>query len=142
VTVRRHLYTPREAAQRMGISYPTIKKWILEGKIKTTKTPGGHHRLAPEYIKELSEQQNRPPLAVPESYPSITGINLLSGHVVSVRIEGLLAEIVLAIGDQRVTAIITAEAATALDLKAGDAASALIKSTDIMVGLPGKQEER
>jgi excisionase family DNA binding protein len=41
----RQILTPREAAQMVGISYPTIKKWILKGAIKTVKTPGGHHRL-------------------------------------------------------------------------------------------------
>jgi len=51
----------------------------------------------------------------------------------SVRIEGLLAEVVLQIGDAQVTAIITAAAARELALKKGDNAAALIKSTDVMI---------
>ena len=43
---RHQLLTPREASRMLGISYPTIKKWILEGKIETVQTPGGHHRLS------------------------------------------------------------------------------------------------
>ena len=35
---------PREAALRLGISYPTLKKWIYSGKLHTVTTPGGHHR--------------------------------------------------------------------------------------------------
>ena len=34
------LLTPREAAKSIGISYPTLKHWILAGKVKTVKTPG------------------------------------------------------------------------------------------------------
>jgi len=52
---------------------------------------------------------------------------------VSVRVEGLLAEVVLAVGDNTVTAIITANAVRDLQLKKGDTAAALVKSTDVMI---------
>jgi molybdopterin-binding protein len=47
--------------------------------------------------------------------------------------EGLLAEVVLDIGSAQVTAIITANAVRELQLKRGDTAAALIKSTDVMI---------
>lgn len=34
------LYTPRDAAERLGISYPTIKQWLYRGKLRAVKTPG------------------------------------------------------------------------------------------------------
>ena len=34
-----------DAAEMIGISYPTIKQWIYDGKIESVKTPGGHHRM-------------------------------------------------------------------------------------------------
>ena len=37
---------PKEAAMRLGVSYPTLKKWIYSGKLHTVTTPGGHHRIA------------------------------------------------------------------------------------------------
>jgi len=55
------------------------------------------------------------------------------GKVVSVRIEGLLAQVVLAVGEQRINSIITAEAARELGLKKGMTAAALVKSTDVMI---------
>jgi len=39
------LVTPRQAAEKLGMSYPALKHWILAGRIKTIKTPGGHHRI-------------------------------------------------------------------------------------------------
>ena len=63
----------------------------------------------------------------------MSGRNQLAGKVVSVRIEGLLAEVILSIGDTSVTAIITANAARELQLRKGDTAAALIKSTDVMI---------
>ena len=134
MSAQRQLLTPREASRMLGISYPTIKKWILEGKLKTVKTPGGHHRLNLASLRPFLElDATRPETESRERYRRVSGRNQLAGTVVSVRIQGFLAEVVLAIGDTNVTAIITAEAVKELQLKKGDAAAALIKSTDVMI---------
>ena len=126
--------TPREAARLLGVSYPTIKQWILSGKLKTTQTPGGHHRIAEKALKPFLAKDNAKPAAESrERYRRVSGRNQLAGKIVSLRIEGLLAEVVLAVGDAHVTAIITASAARELQLKKGDTAAALIKSTDVMI---------
>jgi excisionase family DNA binding protein len=39
------LHSPREAANILGISYPTLKQWIYKKKLRTVKTAGGHHRI-------------------------------------------------------------------------------------------------
>ena len=134
MTMEKQHFTPREAARLMGISYPTIKKWILSGKLKTTQTPGGHHRLSESSLKSyLAADKLKPESVSRERYRRISGRNQLAGKVVSVRVEGLLAEVVLAVGDTHVTAIITAGAVQELRLKKGDTAAALIKSTDVMI---------
>jgi len=128
------MLTPREAARLMGISYPTIKHWILTGKLKTSRTPGGHHRISEATLKPfLAKDREKPAAESRERYRRVSGRNQLSGKVVSVRIDGLLAEVVLAIGDVRMTAIITADAVRELQLKKGDTAAALVKSTDVMI---------
>jgi molybdopterin-binding protein len=124
------LLTPREAAAKLGISYPALKHWILAGRIRTVKTPGGHHRIPLESLDEFL-----PPSAKGPS-PRISGRNQLLGTVAEVVIDGLLAKVVLAVGGQRVTAIITADAANELDLKPGDEAFALIKATEVMIARP------
>jgi len=47
------LLAPREAANILGVSYPTLKQWIYRGKIKSVKTPGGHHRVPESEIDRL-----------------------------------------------------------------------------------------
>lgn len=121
------LLTPREAAAKLGISYPALKHWILAGRIRTVKTPGGHHRVPLDSLEEFL-----PPAAKGTS-PRISGRNQLAGTVVEVTVEGLLAKVVLAVGGQRVTSIITADAAKELALKPGDTAYALIKATEVMI---------
>jgi molybdopterin-binding protein len=128
------MLTPREAARMIGISYPSIKQWILSGKLKTVQTPGGHHRIAQSTLKPfLDKDKSKPSAESRERFRRVSGRNQLAGKIVSVRVDGLLAEVVLAIGDSRVTAIITASAVRELQLKKGDAAAALIKSTDVMI---------
>ena len=128
------MLTPREAARLLGISYPTIKQWILNGKLKTALTPGGHHRIPESSLKPfLAKDRTKPSTESRERYRQVSGRNQLAGKVVSIRIEGLLAEVVLAVGDAHITSIITANAVRELRLKKGDTAAALIKSTDVMI---------
>jgi molybdopterin-binding protein len=129
-----NMLTPREAAHLIGISYVTIKQWILTGRLKTVTTPGGHHRIAASSLKPyLTKDSAKPAAESRVRYRRVSGRNQLAGKVVSIRVEGLLAEVVLAVGDAKITAIITAEAVRELQLKKGDTAAALIKSTDVMI---------
>ena len=130
------LFKPREAAQMLGISYPTVKQWILQGKLETVVTPGGHHRIAESALKPLLPKDGKGDKRESrERYRKVSGRNQLLGKVLEVKIEGLLAKVVLQVGDGRITSIITADAARELGLKKGDTAAALIKSTDVMIEL-------
>jgi len=129
-----NLLTAREAARLLSVSYPTIKQWILTGKLKTVKTPGGHHRITETSLRPFLVKDRMKPVAESrERYRRVSGRNQLAGKVVSVSIDGLLAEVVLAVGEAHITAIITANAVRELRLKKGDTAAALIKSTDVMI---------
>ena len=129
-----HMLTAREAARLLGVSYPTIKQWILQGKLTTAKTPGGHHRIAESTLKPfLAADAKKAPRTSRERFRRVSGRNQLAGRITSLHIEGLLAEVVLSVGDASVTAIITASAARELQLKKGDHVAALIKSTDVMI---------
>lgn len=134
MATRNQMFTASEAARLIGVSYPSIKQWILSGKLKTVQTPGGHHRIAHSTLKPFLEKDKEKPSAISrERFRRVSGRNQLPGKVVSVRVEGLLAEVILAVGGSNVTAIITASAVRELQLKTGDTAAALIKSTDVMI---------
>jgi molybdopterin-binding protein len=128
------LLTPREAAAALGVSYAAIKQWILHGKLKTMKTPGGHHRVPQSALKPLLKSSpGSSRIASRERFRTVSGRNQLVGKVIEVKISGLLAKVVLAIGDQQVTAIITADAAREMQLRNGQTAAALMKSTEVMI---------
>jgi len=128
------LLTPREAAAEIGVSYATIKQWILTGKLITTKTPGGHHRIPQSALKPLMKSTPAPPNTQSrERFRNVSGRNQLVGTIVEVKIQGILAQVVLAIGEQRITSIITADAAREMQLRKGQTAAALMKSTSVMI---------
>jgi molybdopterin-binding protein len=131
----RKLLAPREAASILGISYPTLKQWIYRGKIKTAKTPGGHHRVPESEIDRLFPQKfERGELELRRgSFRKISGRNQLVGRVVSLKFDGLLAQVTMSIGEQHITAIITSDAAKEMRLKVGERAAALVKSTEVMI---------
>ena len=129
------LLAPREAANILGISYPTLKQWIYRHKIKTAKTPGGHHRVPESEIDRLLPKKlERGAIVLRRgNFRKISGRNQLIGRVVALKFSGLLAQVTLAIGEQRITSIITADAAREMRLKPGERAAALIKSTEVMI---------
>ena len=129
------LLAPREAANILGISYPTLKQWIYRGKLKTAKTPGGHHRIPEsELDKHLHIAAKRMPLPQRRAqFRRISARNQLIGRIVEIKVEGIMAQVTLSIGGQQITSIITADAVRELRLEKGQVAAALIKSTEVMI---------
>ncbi len=129
------LLSPREAANILGISYPTLKQWIYHGKLKTAKTPGGHHRVPESEIDRLIPKKlERGDITLRRgNFRKLSGRNQLVGRVVAIKYGDLLAQVTISIGEQHITAIITADAAKEMRLKVGERAAALIKSTEVMI---------
>ena len=145
--------TVREAARRLGVSYPTLKQWIYKGSVRTTRTAGGHYRVSeteidrllapkgPRVGKQSKSLRPRGPIV------ALSGRNQLRGIIEEVRVEGLLAQVRLRIGDQMLTAIITRDAVDELRLRRDDEALAILKSTEVMIArqadrLPGGRKAR
>lgn len=129
------LFSPREAAQVLGISYPTLKQWIYKGKIRTVKTAGGHHRIPEQQIDQFlyraSEGGDVRERRI--NFRKVSGRNQLIGRVTEIKTQGLMAQVTLSIGGQRITSIITADAVREMRLQKGQTVAALIKSTEVMI---------
>lgn len=132
-----NLLTVRAAATRLGVGYSTLKQWIYQGRVRTTTTAGGHHRIAEAEIDRLTAPQRPPSPARRASsgglIVALSGRNRLRGFVEEVRTDGILGQVRLRIGDQVLTAVITADAIQELKLKRGDDAIAIVKSTEVMI---------
>ena len=142
------LLTVRQAAGRLGVGYSTLKQWIYHGRVRTRTTTGGHHRIPEAEVDRLLAPSTLPPgrartkrgragvstgPGVPGVIVALSGRNQLHGYVDEVRVQGLLAQVRLRIGDQVLTAIITRDAVDELKLRRGDDALAIVKSTEVMI---------
>ena len=137
------LLTVRTAADRLGVGYSTLKRWVHAGRVRTTRTQGGHHRVSESEIERLLARQQpeaRRRVRTPDPDESLGGLsarNRLYGFIEEVRVDGLLAQVRLRVGDQSLTAVVTADAVRALKLRRGDDAIAIVKSTEVMIATSG-----
>jgi molybdopterin-binding protein len=142
--------TPREAARRLGIGYSTLKQWIYQGSVRTTRTRGGHHRIQETEVERLlagGDAPTPPPARrrSSASSPAVVALsprNQLPGIIEEVRTDGLLAQVRLRVGDYVITAVITKDAVESLRLRRGQPAIALIKSTEVMIGCEPRDERQ
>jgi len=124
-----------EASRELGVSYPTLKRWIYERKVSAVKTPGGHYRIPRSEVERLTHTRDSRSGHRPyrTDLSAISGRNKLLGVVTEVKSDGLLAQVTLDLGGQSVTSIITRAACRELGLKKGTEAVALIKATEVML---------
>lgn len=121
----RQLLTANEAARRLGISLDTLRRWDRQGRISVERD-AANRRLVP-----LSEVER---LRGPADTADLSARNRFRGVVREVRVEGLLAQVVLDTTEPaRVVAVITREAVEQLGLEPGMPATALVKATSVMV---------
>src|SRR6266478_8914091 len=102
----------RDAALQLGISFPTIKQWIYKRKIRSIRTAGGHHRIPQSEVDRFlfrTRAKTAPERTL--TMRRLSGRNQLVGRIESVRVSGLMAEVVISIGEQHITSIITARSA-------------------------------
>jgi molybdopterin-binding protein len=124
----------RDAALQLAISFPTIKQWIYKKKIRSVRTAGGHHRIPESEVDRLLfRTRGRTEKERNLVIRRVSGRNQLVGRIEAVQISGLMAEVEISIGGQRITSIITARSAREMQLKPGQTAAALIKATEVMI---------
>jgi molybdopterin-binding protein len=118
-------YTATEAARELGISVDTLRRWDRAGRIRTERDSANRRLVALEEIERLRGTK---------AARNVSARNRLRGTVSEVRVEGLLAQVELTVTEPaRVVAVVTRDAVEELGLKPGMAATAVVKSTAVMV---------
>lgn len=119
------------------------KRWVHSGRVRTVRTEGGHHRVSESEIDRLLARQppavrhRSDPAEADDALAGLSARNRLRGFVEEVRVDGLLAQVRLRVGDRTLTSVITADAVRALGLRRGDDALAIVKSTEVMIARAG-----
>jgi len=123
-----------EAAESLGVSVETLRRWEAHGTLSVTRSPGGQRRIA---ASELSRQlatrrkgsDKRPIVAQ-------SARNRFAGIVTRVERDGVAAVVEVVSGPHRLISLMTAEAAEELNLKIGDEAVCVVKATNVVVEVP------
>lgn len=119
----RQYYAAREAAAALGISIDTLRRWDRAGKIAVERDASNRRVVAAAEIDRLRGSDGQ-----------ISARNRFRGTVVDVTVEGLMAQIELVVTEPvRLVAVVTRDAVEELGLKAGMPATAIVKSTNVMV---------
>lgn len=130
-------YKTKEAADLIGISYPTIKQWIYDGKIESSKTPGGHHRIPQAEIERLTGKKQTTEKNGNGTHIEHNSIlNHFEGIVTDVRTEGMFSEITVDVGGQNIISIIPRRGCEELGLKKGVKVDAMFKATEVIISRP------
>jgi molybdopterin-binding protein len=119
-----------EAANALGVSLDTIRRWERSGRIRTERD-SRNHRLIPE--SEITRLGGREPS---ESGTGLSARNHFEGVVTAVEISGVVALVEIEAGPHRIVSVITRDAVQELGLVPGVAAVATVKATSVMVQRP------
>jgi molybdopterin-binding protein len=123
--VAKEVYSASEAAQALGISLDTLRRWDKDGRIETHRDAGNRRVVSAKEIARLRGS---------DSTRQMSARNRFRGTVGEVKVEGLLAQVEILITEPtRVVAIVTRDAVEELGLQRGAPATAVVKSTSVMV---------
>jgi molybdopterin-binding protein len=121
----REYYSVGEAAKMLGISVDTLRRWDRAGRITTERDPSNRRIVAALEIDRLRGDQGS---------IHLSARNRFNGIVTDVKVDGLMAQVEMVISDPvRLTALVTSDAIDELQLRPGMAATAIVKSTSVMV---------
>ena len=125
-----HRFRIGEAAQLLGVSVDTVRRWADQGRLKTQRTPGGQREIAGPELARLALELAEAPH---DETRSVSARNRFPGLVTRVVRDKVMAQVEIQAGPHRVVSLISAEAADDLGLEPGVRAVASIKSTAVVI---------
>lgn len=125
-------FTVSQAAELLGVSPDTVRRWVDGGQLHATRTTGGRRLVDGEELARFSStraQTSSPPVAE-------SARNHFPGLVTKVTKDKVMAQVELQAGPFRVVSLMSREAADELNLAPGMMAVASIKSTNVVIEVP------
>lgn len=122
-----------DAAQLLGVSTDTVRRWADQGRLETTRTSGGHREVEGTELARLALELGDAPAS---EAATVSARNRFPGLVTRVVRDTVMAQVEIQAGPHRIVSLISAEAVDALGLEPGVPAVASIKSTNVIVERP------
>jgi molybdopterin-binding protein len=121
----KQVYTASEAAAALGISLDTLRRWDRAGRIRVQRDDGNRRYVPAEEIDRLRGDGEG---------AHLSARNRFHGIVTDVKTDGLMAQVEMVVNEPvRLVALVTRDAVEELGLKEGMPATAIVKSTNVMI---------
>ena len=129
-----------QAAEMLGVSVETLRRWESEGRLRVTRSDGGQRLVEVEEVARLLGERRKASTDRPIVAQSAR--NRFPGIVTRIERDGVAAVVEVMAGPHRLVSLMTAEAVEELDLRIGDEAVCVVKATNVMVEIPSARESR
>ena len=129
-----------QAAEMLGVTVDTLRRWETDGRLRTTRTAGGQRRVELSEVARLLGERRR--TATDRPIVAQSARNRFAGIVTRIERDRIVAVVEVLAGPHRVVSLMTAEAVDDLQLKVGDEAVCVVKATNVIVEIPSSREHR
>ncbi len=129
-----------QAAEMLGVSVETLRRWEAEGRLRMTRSEGGQRLVDVDQVSRLLDERRRSLIDRPIVAQSAR--NRFAGIVTRIERDRVAAVVEVIAGPHRLVSLMTAEAVEELDLKVGDEAVCVVKATNVIVEIPSSKEPR
>jgi molybdopterin-binding protein len=129
-----------QAAEMLQVSVETLRRWEADGRLRMERSEGGQRLVGIDEVARLLDERRKG--AIDRPIVAQSARNRFPGVVTRVERDGVAAVVEVISGPHRLVSLMTAEAVEELDLKVGDEAVCVIKSTNVIVEIPSSRESR
>jgi molybdopterin-binding protein len=129
-----------EAAEMLGVSVETLRRWEAEGKLRMDRSEGGQRLVAIAEVTRLLGERRK--VATDRPIVAQSARNRFAGIVTRIERDRVAAVVEVVAGPHRLVSLMTAEAIDDMDLKVGDEAVCVVKATNVIVEIPSSRETR
>jgi molybdopterin-binding protein len=123
-----------EAAEMLGVSVDTLRRWERERNLRTVRTTGGQRSVPLAEVTRLLAERRR--TVVDRPIVAQSARNRFAGVVTRIQRDAVAAVVEIQAGPHRLVSLMTAEAVDDLGLEVGDEAIGVVKSTNVVVEIP------
>jgi len=129
-----------QAAEMLGVSVETLRRWETEGRLVMERTDGGQRVVEVSEITRLLGERRR--LATDRPIVAQSARNRFAGIVTRIERDNVAAVVEVIAGPHRLVSLMTAEAVDELGLEVGREAVCVVKATNVIVEIPSPRESR
>ncbi|MGO9180114.1 MAG: TOBE domain-containing protein [Candidatus Limnocylindrales bacterium] len=129
-----------QAAEMLGVSVETLRRWEAEGRLRMERSAGGQRVVDVEEVTRLLDERRK--AATERPIVAQSARNRFPGIVTRIERDGVAAVVELQAGPHRLVSLLTAEAVEELGLRVGDEAVGVVKATNVIIEVPASKETR